>query len=88
MNRGDLRSVESRKADVLGVLEGQHDLWLATGDRSGRPHMIAVSGWWDGAGAPNDVVMIDAAVVESVAAKDAGEVADGRDVMRNSTWLA
>ena len=99
----DLRSVKARKTYVLGVLEAQGDLWLATADLSARPHLIAVSAWWDGtdivvattarsrtasnlragpqvrlaAGAPNDVVMIDATVVESVAAKDAGEVADG-----------
>jgi Pyridoxamine 5'-phosphate oxidase len=99
----DLRTVDARKADVLGMLEAQSDLWLATADSSGRPHLIAVSAWWDGtdlvvattsssrtasnlaasptvrlaAGAPNDVVMIDATVVESVAAKDAGEMADG-----------
>ena len=99
----DLRTVKARKADVLGVLEAQGDLWLATADTAGRPHLIAVSAWWDGtvlvvattagsrtasnlvagaevrlaAGAPNDVVMIDASVVESLAAKDAGEVADG-----------
>jgi Pyridoxamine 5'-phosphate oxidase len=42
------RTVEARKADVLAALEGQHDLWLATADRSGRPHLIAVSAWWDG----------------------------------------
>jgi hypothetical protein len=133
------------------VLEGQRDLWLATADASGRPHLIAVSAWWDGsdlvvatnagsrtasnlapgsrvrlaAGAPNDVVMIDAKVVESIAANQAAEVADGfaiavgwdpravgegwafyrlrptriqayrgydelegRDVMRDSRWLA
>jgi hypothetical protein len=99
----DLRSVAARKADVLGVLEGQRDLWLATGDTSGRPHLIAVSAWWDGtdlvvattatsrtaanlarspqvrlaAGAPNDVIMIDAAVIETVAANEAAELADG-----------
>jgi Pyridoxamine 5'-phosphate oxidase len=99
----DLRSVEARKANVLGVLEGQRDLWLATGDKSGRPHLIAVSAWWDGtdlvvattaasrtaanlaaspqvrlaAGAPDDVIMIDATVVESVAANEAAELADG-----------
>ena len=98
----DLRSVEARKADVLGVLEGQRDLWLATGDTSGRPHLIAVSAWWDGtdlvvattaasrtaanlarspqvrlaAGAPNDVIMIDAAVVETVAANELPSRAD------------
>src|ERR1700686_869129 len=99
----DLRTVEARKADVLVVLEGQRDLWLATADAAGRPHLIAVSAWWDGthlvvattarsrtasnlapgshvrlaAGAPNDVVMIDAKVVESIAANQAAEVADG-----------
>jgi hypothetical protein len=99
----ELRTAEARKADVLVVLEGQRDLWLATADSSGRPHLIAVSAWWDGtdlvvattassrtasnlassprvrlaAGAPNDVVMIDARVVGSVAAGDAPEVADG-----------
>ena len=45
---GELRSVERRKADVLAELEKQRDLWLATADRTGRPHLIAVSGWWDG----------------------------------------
>jgi hypothetical protein len=85
------------------MLEAQRDLWLATADSSGRPHLIAVSAWWDGTdlvvattassrtasnlraspharlagGAPNDVVMIDVTVAETVAAKDAGEVADG-----------
>jgi hypothetical protein len=99
----ELRTVKERKADVLVVLEAQGDLWLATADSSSRPHLIAVSAWWDGsdlviattaksrtaanlevgrsvrlaAGAPNDVVMIDAEVVESVPAKQAGEVADG-----------
>jgi hypothetical protein len=147
----DLRTVQARKADVLVVLEGQRDLWLASAGSSGRPHLIAVSAWWDGtdlvvattassrtasnlaasphvrlaAGAPNDVVMIDARVVEIVAANQAAEVADGfaiavgwdpravgegwafyrlrptriqayrgydelegRDVMRDSRWLA
>ena len=145
------RSVAERKVDVLAALEGQGDLWLATAGSAGRPHLIAVSAWWDGtdlvvattatsrtasnlpagsqvrlaAGAPNDVIMIDATVIESVAANQAAEVADGfaiavgwdprevgegwafyrlrptrvqayrgydelegRDVMRNSRWLA
>lgn len=147
----ELRTVEARKADVLVALERQGDLWLATADAAGRPHLIAVSAWWDGtdlvvattassrtasnlaasfrvrlaAGAPSDVIMIDARVVEHVAANQAPEVADGfaiavgwdpravgegwaffrlrptriqayrgydelegRDVMRNSRWLA
>jgi hypothetical protein len=147
----DLRTVEARKADVLGALEGQRDLWLATADTTGRPHLIAVSAWWDGtelvvatkadsrsaanlavgsevrlaAGSPADVIMIDARVVDVAPASDAAELADGfniavgwdpravgegwafyrlrptriqayrgydelegRDVMRNSRWLA
>ena len=44
----ELRTVKARKADVLVALEGQHDLWLATAGASGRPHLIAVSAWWDG----------------------------------------
>ena len=44
----DLRTVEARKADVLGALEAQRDLWLATADTSGKPHLIPVSAWWDG----------------------------------------
>ncbi len=43
-----LRSTADRKADVLDALGRQKDLWLATADRSGRPHLIAVSAWWDG----------------------------------------
>jgi len=99
----ELRTVEARKAEVLAALERQGDLWLATGDSAGRPHLIAVSAWWDGtdlvvattagsrtaanlaagrnarlaAGATNDVVMIDARVVESTPATQAAEVADG-----------
>lgn len=43
-----LRSTAERKADVLDRLGRQKDLWLASADRSGRPHLIAVSAWWDG----------------------------------------
>jgi hypothetical protein len=43
-----LRTTADRKADVLDALGRQKDLWLATADRSGRPHLIAVSAWWDG----------------------------------------
>ena len=45
---GDLRGVEQRKADVLTAMDNNHDVWLATADASGRPHLIAVSSWWDG----------------------------------------
>jgi hypothetical protein len=43
------RSIEQRKADVLATLEAQGDVWLATADAAARPHLIAVSCWWDGA---------------------------------------
>jgi Pyridoxamine 5'-phosphate oxidase len=43
-----LRSTEQRRLDVLAALEGNRDLWLATADASGHPHLIAVSSWWDG----------------------------------------
>lgn len=45
---GESRSVEERKADVLASLARQSDMWLATADRTGRPHLIAVSAWWNG----------------------------------------
>ncbi|HEY4889651.1 MAG TPA: pyridoxamine 5'-phosphate oxidase family protein [Candidatus Dormibacteraeota bacterium] len=147
----ELRTAEARKADVLAALEGQRDLWLATTDSAGRPHLIAISAWWDGhdvvvattvtsrtaanlaarpgvrlaAGSTADAIMIDATIVESAAANEAPELADGfakavgwdprevgegwafyrlrpiriqayrgydelegREVMRNSRWLA
>jgi pyridoxamine 5'-phosphate oxidase-like protein len=98
-----MRDTATRKKDVLEVLAKQGDLWLATADRTGKPHLIAVSAWWDGSdlvvatlgssrtaanlasgrevrlagGTPGDAVMIDAKVVEKVAATDAGMVAEG-----------
>ncbi len=33
---------------MLAALERQKDVWLATADVAGRPHLIAISGWWDG----------------------------------------
>lgn len=45
---GDMRGAEQRKADVLTAMDNNHDVWLATADASGRPHLIAVSSWWDG----------------------------------------
>jgi hypothetical protein len=44
----ELRTVEQRKADVLKTLEGNIDMWVATADPMGGPHMIAASGWWNG----------------------------------------
>jgi hypothetical protein len=45
---GESRSVETRKADVLLALAKQSDMWLATADLKGRPHLVAVSAWWNG----------------------------------------
>ncbi|MEA2667128.1 MAG: hypothetical protein QOJ33_62 [Chloroflexota bacterium] len=135
----------------MASLEGQHSMWLATADSMGRPHLIAVSPWWDGSdlvmttvsasrtaknltpgqpvrlagGTPADAILVDAVVIETQAVEKAPEVADGfakamgwdprevgagwaffrlrpsriqayrgyeelegRDVMRNSRWLA
>jgi hypothetical protein len=44
-----MRDVQTRKADVLAALHRQGDLWVASADSRGRPHLIAVSAWWDGA---------------------------------------
>ena len=145
------RTVEARKADVLASLEGQHSMWLASADSAGRPHLIAVSAWWDGndlvmttvaasrtaknltpgqevrlaGGTPADAMVVDARVIETQAAEEAPDVAEGfakamgwdprevgagwaffrlrpsriqayrgyeelegRDVMRDSRWLA
>ena len=147
----ELRSVEARKADVLASLEGQQSLWVATADSLGRPHLIAVSAWWDGSdlvmatlaasrtaknltpgrevrlagGTPADAIVVEARVIETQLAEAAPDVAEGfakamgwdprqagqgwaffrlrpsriqayrgydelegRDVMRNSRWLA
>ncbi len=97
-----MRTGDQRKADALAALERNGDVWLATANRSGRPHLIAVSAWWDGErltiatldgsrtarnldsgrrarvaiGAPDDVVMIDARVIDSAPADDsAGDLA-------------
>ena len=43
-----MRDTATRKADVLAALENQGHYWLATASVSGKPHVIAVSGWWDG----------------------------------------
>src|SRR6266550_808971 len=145
------RTVAKRKADVLAALEAQGDMWLSSADSAGRPHLIAVSAWWDGtdvvvatrlstrtaanlanggvaklgAGSPADVVMIDARLIETTPAENATETAvgfsaavgwdprdegagwaffrlrptriqayrgyeelEGRNVMRNSRWMA
>jgi hypothetical protein len=33
---------------VLAALDKQGQYWLVSADVAGRPHVIAVSGWWDG----------------------------------------
>ncbi|TMF33042.1 MAG: hypothetical protein E6I30_09045 [Chloroflexi bacterium] len=43
-----MRDTPTRKADVLAALEKQGQVWLATAEVGGRPHVIAVSAWWDG----------------------------------------
>jgi Pyridoxamine 5'-phosphate oxidase len=43
-----IRSVEQRKKDVLAALEKQGHYWLCTAEVGGRPHVIGVSGLWDG----------------------------------------
>jgi Pyridoxamine 5'-phosphate oxidase len=42
------RTLRQRKADTVAALNRQRDLWLATADTGGKPHLIAVSAWWDG----------------------------------------
>jgi hypothetical protein len=43
-----MRDRARRKADALETLEKQGDMWLSSADRYGKPHLIAVSAWWDG----------------------------------------
>ena len=43
-----MRDVATRKKDVLDALRKQGKFWLATAEIGGQPHLIAVSGWWDG----------------------------------------
>src|SRR6476661_4970942 len=63
------RTVEARKADVLASLEGQKSMWLATADSMGRPHLIAVSAWWDG----HDLVMTTVATSRTAKNLTAGQ---------------
>lgn len=98
-----MRTTATRKADALEMLEKQGHMWLSSADRYGKPHLIAVSAWWDGrdlviattedsrtaanlapgnearlaAGTPEDVVMVDAEVIESAPAGEADQVAAG-----------
>jgi hypothetical protein len=44
----ELRTLQQRKTDVLEALGRNFDMWVATADPAGRPHLIAASGSWDG----------------------------------------
>ena len=48
-----MRDAATRKRDVLAALEKQGHYWLATAQVGGGPHVIAVSGMWDG----NEIVV-------------------------------
>jgi hypothetical protein len=37
-----------RKADTLGLLAGEEDVWVATADAAGQAHLVPLSLWWDG----------------------------------------
>jgi predicted pyridoxine 5'-phosphate oxidase superfamily flavin-nucleotide-binding protein len=65
------RKVAQRKADTLAALNKQRDLWLATADTSGKPHLIAVSAWWDG----SHVIIATAAASRSARNLEANGVA-------------
>lgn len=43
-----IRTTQQRIADVKAALESQRDLWLATANKSGPPHLIPLSFLWDG----------------------------------------
>ena len=48
-----MRDAATRKRDVLAALEKQGQYWLATAQVGGGPHVIGVSGLWDG----NEIVL-------------------------------
>jgi len=66
-----MRDTATRKADVQATLDKQGDLWLSTADRTGKPHLIAVSAWWDG----DDLV-----VATTGSSRTARNLAPGSDV--------
>jgi hypothetical protein len=65
------RTVEQRRADTRAALDAQRDLWLATADPGGKPHLIAVSAWWDG----NRVIIATTAKSRSARNLDATGIA-------------
>src|SRR6266700_2937665 len=48
ISMSESRSLEQRRSDVQDALARNGDAWLATASPSARPHLIAVSSWWDG----------------------------------------
>jgi len=107
------RDAATRKKDVLAVLESQSHYFLATSPINGRPHIIAVSGWWDGEdelvvatlgtsvtaknmamnpvvslvhGTPDDAIVIQAQMLDSVAVDEAADIA--RDWEKAMGWDA
>jgi hypothetical protein len=42
------RSPAERKADVLAKLAADDDVWVATANPTGRPHLVPLSLAWDG----------------------------------------
>lgn len=44
-----IRNFEERKQDVLDRLEHDRDVWVATADSGGQPHLVPFSLVWDGA---------------------------------------
>lgn len=50
MTSTPLRDAATRKRDVLAFLEKNGHYWLSTAAIGGGPHVIAVSGLWDGSG--------------------------------------
>jgi len=97
------RGLAQRKLDVLAALSTNRDLWIATADRRGNPHLIAVSSWWHdnqmtittlgtsrtarnllsvgsarlALGSPEDVIVIDVALVGSVPVAEDKRLGDG-----------
>jgi hypothetical protein len=47
MTSTPLRDVATRKKDVLETLAKNGRFWLGTADPTGKPHVIAVSAWWE-----------------------------------------
>ena len=47
MTSTPLRDVATRKKDVLETLAKNGRFWLGSADPAGRPHVIAVSAWWE-----------------------------------------